>query len=183
MKTSARILAVMVLFCAAIFAANATSRAADTKKPAPPPDLQFYVDVPPTWRPFLDDDIAEAFASRVEYVFKQRGYAGLMAFVQRNDEPKPKLPVLEVRLLEWRISRTGNAECTFSATLKNAAAEKSLGLVANTAIFWPTRGGHWGMGRSFEAANALDSAAERALRELYQRVAETGLIPGLVVKQ
>ena len=106
-----------------------------------------------------------------------------MAFVPRNDEPKPKLPVLEVRLLEWRISRTGNAECTFSASLKTAGAEKSLGLVANTAIFWPTQRGHWGMGRSFETANALDNAAERALRELYQRVAETGLIPGLVIKK
>ncbi len=171
-----------VLVGAALFAFCSSGRGADPQPAPPPPDLPVYVDVPPSWRPFLDDDIAEAFASRVQRVFRQRGYAGRIALVPRRDEPKPAPPLLEIRLLEWRIGRTGNAECTFSATLQTATGQKSLGLIAHTAIFWPSRGGRWGLGRAQESANALDDAAERALRELYQRVAETALIPGLAVK-
>ncbi|MFI5337441.1 MAG: hypothetical protein ACHQ5A_11695, partial [Opitutales bacterium] len=149
----------------------------------PAPDLQVTVDVPPTWRPFLQDDIAEAFASRIQTVFKQRGYTGRIAYLDRATDPRPGVPVLEVRLVEWRIGRTQDAQCTFSASLRTDGGEKSLGLVANTAFFWPEAGGRWGLARRMDVADALEDAAARALRELFQRVAETGAVPGLVAKK
>ena len=185
MNSPTRFLTLAALLGAAFLALSPLStRAADPKAAVQPtPDLQVVMDVPPTWRPFLDDDIAETFVARIQTVFKQRGYPGLIRQVERSGTPLPGIPVLEVRLIEWRIGRTSNAECTFSAVLKTPTAEKSLGLVANTAIFWPSSGGHWRLGRGRDAANALDDAAERAIRELYQRVAETGLVPGLAMKK
>jgi hypothetical protein len=53
------------------------SRAASDQKTAPKPaDLQVLIDVPPTWRPFLEDDIADALSSRLMNTFQRRGYAG-----------------------------------------------------------------------------------------------------------
>jgi len=155
------------------------SATAQTRPAEAPVEIQVTVDVPPSWQPFLDDDVAEAFAFRLQDTFRREGFAGRIAQVRLPDEPRPGVPAVAIRLTEWRIDRTGQARCTFTASLRTPLGEKSLGLFTDTAIFWPVAGGRWSINRRFEAANALEDAAERALRDLYDRVAATDLIPGL----
>lgn len=170
----ARLSAATALALSLHAAAFAQSRPSDA-----PVEIQVTVDVPPSWQPFLDDDVAEAFASRLQDTFRRQGFTGRIAHVRLPDEPKAGLPTIALRLTEWRIDRSGHARCTFGASLRTPLGEKALGLFTDTAIFWPGVGGRWGINRRFEAANALEDAAERALRDLHDRVAASDLIPGL----
>jgi hypothetical protein len=168
----------------AAFAALVTlAPAADAKKPAPKPaDLQVIVDVPPTWRPFLEDDIAEALFYRLKDVFGRRDYKGEIAQLTTFDAETKDVPVLRLNLTEWRVDRTGNAQCTLTASLKTAAGEKNLGLATGTALFWP-RGDRWSLHRQMETADALEDAADNAMRELYDAVAKSGLVSGIGAKK
>jgi len=157
--------------------------AADQKSAPQAADLQVLIDVPPTWRPFLEDDIADALASRLMNTFQRRGYAGKIEQIAATDTPATGTPRLEIRLIEWRIGRTGNADCTLGATLKTAAGDRDLGVITSTSIFWPQSSGHFGLNRAYDVASALDDAAETALRDLYGRVAKSGALPGLSEKK
>jgi hypothetical protein len=182
MKTALSLLrfpAALTVFAALILSAPA----AEAKKPAPKPaDLQVLVDVPPTWRPFLDDNVAEALFYRLKDVFRQRGYQGEVVQLTSFDNEAKDATTLRLNLTEWRLDRVGNAQCTLTATLKTAAGERSLGLATGTALFWP-HGNRWSLDRQFETANALKDAANSALRELYDAVAKSGLIAGLPAKK
>lgn len=156
--------------------------AADKKPAAKPADLQVIVDVPPTWRPFLEDDIAGALFYRLKDVFGRRGYKGEIAQLTTFDAEAKDAPVLRLNLTEWRVDRTGNAQCTLTASLRTAAGEKDLGLATGTALFWP-RGDRWGLNRQMETADALEDAADSALRDLYRAVAKTGLVTGFEAKK
>jgi len=144
-------------------------------KPAKPVDLQVLVNVPPTWRPFLDDDVAEEFFYRLQDTFRLRGYTGELAQVTVLDPGAKDRPTLTINLSEWRLDRIGNAQCTFSASLTTPAGEKNLGLKMGTTMLW-AHGGRWGLSRSYDAANALESAAADALNDLYRAVADSGLV-------
>lgn len=164
-------------------AVPALLRAEAAKAPPPPPALQVTVNVPPQWRPFLEDDVAEAFADQVRTAFHRFGLKGEITYLGRTDtKPDPKIPHLEISLFEWRIGRSGNAECTFTSVLTAPAGRKDFGIASGTAFFWPTSSGHWSL-RRMEAADALENAAGRALRDLYGRITETGLVPGMAAKQ
>jgi len=144
-----------------------------TTKPAKAelPQLQLSVDVPPHWRPFLSDDLAEAFASRLSDVFRRRGYGGEVKFLDRDD-PRPDAPVLAIRLINWRIGRTDNAECTFTATLKNGSEEHNLGVFENTSLVWNNNMSRWGL------ADALGDVADQAIRDLSDKLSKDSLLPG-----
>ena len=145
-------------------------------------DLQVQIDVPPTWDPFLEDDIGEAFASILAQRFRQMGYAGVIDYVQAPRAPNPDLPLLSLRLIEWRINRAGNGECTFAAALRPASTAKeiNLGLVSNSEFTWIRERGRFGLARARDIANSLEDTAQGAMRELYTRVAETRSVPGLL---
>jgi len=162
---------VAILACAGCVQPGATSQE--------PVGLNVAVDVPVSWRPFLADDVADAFASRLADTFKREGYQGRIAHVTRLDTPEAGVPLLEIRLSEWRIDHAGSAQCTFTAALKTPTGETSLGLVNNSAIFWPVSSGRWSINRRYEMANALENAAENALRDLYAKLAQTNQVPGL----
>lgn len=146
---------------------NATAKPAKAELP----QLQLSVDVPPHWRPFLSDDLAEAFAGRLSDVFRRRGYAGEVQFLDRDD-PRPDAPLLAIRLINWRIGRTDNAECTFTATLKNGDQEHDLGIFENTSLVWNNSMGRWGL------ADALGDVADRAIRDLSDKLSKDSLLPG-----
>lgn len=181
MKTLKTLLRFSAAF-AAFAALLATAPAADAKKEPKPADLQVSVDVPPTWRPFLDDDIAEALFSRLSEAFKRRGYKGEIVQVTSFDKEAKGVPALRLNLTEWRVDRTGNAQCTMTATLKTEAGEKSLGLATGTAILW-ANGPRWSFNRQMQTADALEDAANNALREVYDAVAKSGLVKGLEAKK
>lgn len=159
------------------------SPAADAKKaPAKPADLQIIVDVPPTWRPFLDDDIAEALFYRLKNVFNQRGYKGEMVQLTSFDTESKQIPLLRLSLTEWRVDRVGNAQCTMTASLSTSAGEKNLGLATGTALFW-SHGSRWSMSRQMDTADALEDAADSAAREVHEAVAKSGLVAGIAPKK
>ena len=140
------------------------------------PQLQLSVDVPPNWRPFLSDDLAEAFASRVAGVFRRRGFAGAIKFLD-HEEASPDVPVLAIRLITWRIGRTDNAECTFSASIAAGGKEQSLGFFESTSLMWNKGLGRWGL------AEALGDVADDALRDLAIRLGQAGLVTGFPAKK
>lgn len=156
--------------------------AAESGKPAAKPaDLQVMINVPPTWRPFLEDDIADALFYRLQEVFHRRGYKGALAHLTYAKPEAKDVPTLELNLIEWRIDRVGNAQCTLSAALRTPAGEKDLGLAQGTQIFW-SHGNRWSISRRMEKADALEDAANSALREVYEDVAKSKLIAGLEKK-
>lgn len=171
------------LAVALLLPASPALLAADpAKAAAKAPDLQVQVDVPPSWQPFLMDDIAEALGRVLSDSFKRRGYAGTIQQVGLPDAAKPDLPLLTVRLHEWRISRTGNAECTLTGTLRAGGKEHDLGLVSYTDLSWIQSRGRFGVARDYAVADAYEDAAGGAMRELFKRVAATAAVPGLAEK-
>ncbi|MBI2515428.1 MAG: hypothetical protein HYV95_00805 [Opitutae bacterium] len=178
MKAISQILRTAVILSvfgsAFLVSAPAADKKADAAQPA---DLQIAVSVPPSWRPFLDDDIAENFAYRLSNAFKRQGYKGNIVYLARVEEPVTGVPLLTLNLIEWRIAHSGNAQCTFSTTLADAKGEHSLGLTSNSAIFWPQSSGRWTIHRAYEQADALENAADGALRDLYKRLAKDNLLP------
>jgi hypothetical protein len=170
-----------VAIVAALSVSEPPARAAakeNTAKPAKAelPQLQVTVNVPPQWRPFLSDDLAGAFASRLSDVFRRHGYAGEVRFID-HDNPKPDVPWLTVRLINWRIERTDNAECTFTATLNSGGREHELGIFENTSLAWNNNLGRWGL------ADALGDVADGALRDLSTKLHKAGLLPGFSVAE
>lgn len=173
MKT--QLLPLVAIAAASTVALPTKVHAADPNEPVA---LQVRVDVPPTWRPFLDDDISEAFASRVADSFRQRGFDGRIRTIAQRDEPVPELPLLQVQLTEWRIDRLGHARCTFSASLRSADGQRDLGIFTDSSLFSVSSGGRWHLSRVFDQANALEDAADNALRDLYRSVVKSRLLPG-----
>lgn len=159
----------------AVFLSVLTPLGAAEKEPmaakAGLPRLQLSVDIPPNWEPFLADDTARSFSDRVREVFRRRGYAGEIEFLY-GDEPKQNIPTLAIRLITWRLGRTDNAECTFVASLNANGEEHNLGTFENTAFILDRTRGRWGL------SNAIDEAAEGALRDLAVKLAKAGLVPG-----
>lgn len=142
-------------------------------------DLQLQINVPPTWRPFLDDDIADSLAGILSDTFKRRGFKGVLDYLDRDRRsPNPDLPLLTLNLMQWRIDRVGNAECTLTAELTTPGnAKRDLGIVTQTQFTWIQERGRYGF-RRFEIADALEDAATEAMRDLFKRVADTGLVRG-----
>jgi len=172
-----------VALAAFALVAFSSLQAAGEKPALKTADLQVTIDVPPTWRPFLDDDIADALSNRLISTFQNRGYTGRVEQLRSGDTAAPDVPQLTIRLIEWRIGRSGNADCTLSADVRTAAGSKDLGIITSSAIFWPHSSGHWGLNRSYDTANALEDAAESAMRDLYARLAKAGVVPGLTAKK
>lgn len=166
-----------------VVAGLAACSSAVSSSPARLVDLQVQVDVPPTWRPFVDDNLADALARLLSDNFRRHGYAGYIEHVEPPRAANPDLPLLTLRMMEWRITRTGNAECTFSATLRTSAGETDLGMVSSTEFTWIRERGRFGLARAHETADALEGAATAAMRELYARVARTGQVPGLELRR
>jgi hypothetical protein len=136
------------------------------------PQLQITVDAPSHWRPFLSDDLAEAFGSRLPEVFRRHGYAGEVNFIDR-EAPRSAVPILAVRLINWRVDRNENAVCTFAAALTCGDRQHELGLFENTAHGWNNHTAErWGF------ADALGDVADGALCDLATKLDETGLLPG-----
>lgn len=135
--------------------------------------LQVYVNVPPSWRPMFEERVGEAFVDHLRDVFRRRGFAGEIVELDRFDEPKPGTALLVVNLTEWRMSHTGHIECTFTANLQTPDATRHLGIFSGIALQWMSTPGRFGL------AEAFGNAAEDALRQLHESIAETELVPGL----
>lgn len=149
------------------------SACATTQQPEVPGTLKVTVNVPPSWNLLLDERISEAFTDQVRDAFYRAGFDRPVQEVRSVEDPAKAPYLLTVNLVEWRINRIGNIDCTFSATLKTPRGTRDLGLYTNTTMRWFGGIGRWGLARSFE------DAAEGAIRDLCAAVAKSELLPGL----
>lgn len=149
------------------------------RKPLPPADLLVQVDVSPRWQPMVDDDIAEAIGSIVRNEFRRQGYAGEVRYLRRGEAPAPGTPLLVLYVNQWRLTRANTAECVLSAKLRTAAGETDLGLVESNEFTWLGSGRRVGGARELEIVDAFEKSAANAIRDLYRRMADTGLVPGV----
>jgi len=137
------------------------------------PQLQLAVEVPAHWRPFLSDDLAEAFASRLSGVFRRNGYVGRLDFLDRGN-PRPTVPLLTVHLIQWQMTHIDKAECNFAVALRQGNDSHDLGTFGNTR-FAPARGiSHR------NPAETLAEAADHALHGLTMKLTEERLVAGFV---
>jgi hypothetical protein len=174
-KTSVVLFAVLAASLAFVPAASAANDpnsqpAAATTEKAQPGVMQVTVNVPASMRPWISDDIAEAFAGRVTDVLHQRGYKSKVHYVNRSEEPAADQPLLAINLIEWRTDHVGNVDCTFSAALSTPQGKKDLGLFIGTSMMMFSRP-DW-----FARSDQFDDAARQALHDLYQRITETHLL-------
>lgn len=136
------------------------------------PALQVLVDVPPTWDPEREDDVAETLYIQINDTFRRAGFKGDIVQVERHDKIRDDVPLLDIRLMEWRISRSGHVDCTFNAGLKLDGAERSLGMFNGTAM-------HWGNTRDQHRAlqRGLEDSARSAIKNLWRQIREKDLLP------
>ncbi len=172
MKTHPSVSSTILVLCFAL-GLGVRARAAQPEAAGSVPTLEVQVNVPPSWRPMLDERIADALVSDVQDVFQRRGYHGPMKEVSSLDAPDPGANLLTIDLTEWRIDPVGNIDCTFTATLQTAHTSRRLGLFTETAFRWMSGPGRFGLG------DAFGSAAEGAIQQLYDSLARTKLVPGL----
>ena len=144
---------------------------------APPPGpevLQLRIDVPVSWEPFMSDDVADAIEGHVRETFRRQGFKGTWERVDMAEKASTETPLLEVRLLQWRISRTGLVECTMAASLRSADGEEiSLGSFTATEFSWGPEG-RW------ETAEHFRNSAEDAARQIYRRLERGGYLPSMI---
>lgn len=169
------------LICLLALAVSTLAFAASAHATSKVADLQVQVDVPAAWEPFLEDDVSEALVRILRERFRRLGYGGVIDHVQHPRAPNPDLPLLSLRLVEWRINRAGSSECTLAAALRPASSpdEIDLGLVSHSRLTWNRDRGRFGFARAQAIADALEDSAEGAMREIHRRAAETGKVPGL----
>jgi len=140
---------------------------AEPAKSKAPLALQVQVNVPASWRPWLDDEVADSFTDRARDILRQRGVEGRIERLELSDSPVAEVPLLTINLVDWRVNHVGNIDCTFTASLQTPRGVRQFGLYTNTTMRWLTGPGRFGLSRSFE------EAAEGAIRDLCNDIAKT----------
>lgn len=166
------------LLLASLVAPFATLTAAADKAPADPvkpavPELQVVIHVSPQPDPMEAEETAEVFTDILDQAFRLRGYKGEIKPLYRGDDPKPDLPLLEIRLNRWRIGPTALPECSFTGVLTQGGDMKTkLGEFSASDLIW-----NQGTGPS-DRGEALRRVAESALRDLAHDLADKHRLPG-----
>lgn len=141
------------------------------------PDLQLAVDVPILVDPLYEDDVIDIFESSLRTAFRRRGYEGRIENLNWTETPRDNVPLLKVRLMRWQRTRTGGVECTFSAAIRPPGGEEQpLGLITQTDL-------GLGISSRFTLAEAFRDSAETASEQLYRRIAELNVVPGITVER
>lgn len=139
----------------------------------PEPKLQVRVLLPPTGNPIHEDDVIDVFVGSVREAFRRQGYEGRLEDLRFRDEPVPELPLLTMRVVQWKRNRTGGIDCTFSAAVRpGGGEERSLGMfhALEMSMNVTTR---WQLGEAFR------DAAEQAATDLWRRLAGLNVVPGI----
>ena len=135
--------------------------------------IQVQVNNLPVREPKLDLRISSEFVLRIQEVFRQHGYAGAVVGVVGYERPDPGCFLLTLDLSNWQLDREGNAGGTFKATLTTEKEMLPLGQFKDSGVRWDTYTGHF-----VPRKNA--KKAEAAMRKLYDAVAATSLVPGVI---
>ena len=141
------------------------------KDPLHPVRLQVSVTVPPTMNLWRSDEIAEAFGYRVCSQLHEEGIGGRLKYVESYDDVDATIPTLSINLIEWRVNRVGNVDCTFGAVLSGPLGKKDLGLFSGSSfMLWPRHD-------IFARSDSFEDAAHSAMEELSKRIEASGLVP------
>jgi hypothetical protein len=173
MKSSTRIFLLTCL--GASLLAPGLAQGEDAIKTSSPqagvPDLQLVIQVTSLSDPMEARESAEQFAQVLDETFRTRRYQGNIEPVFHGD-PDPNEPILEVRLLRWRIGPTSMPECTFIAVLTQGDMKTKLGEFSATDLMWNKSVSNSDQGE------AMRRVAQSALRDLAYYLAEKHLVPG-----
>ena len=136
------------------------------------PKLVLVVNVPPSMRPFRDDDIANAIADDVVSEFQRDGYHGLIDYDYRSPRSnRAEVPRLEVSLIDWQLTPTRMIDCTFTANLVTPNGVKNLGIFTGTSLVMSLRND------PFMLTDNYDGAARDAIDDLYRILVSKNLLP------
>lgn len=169
MKTTVLLFSLLTL--APAIAVTASAKDATSRAAPAPTALQVSVDVPVSMRPWLDDDVSEAFGVRVSDALSQQGFKGPIKYLRIADKPSADVPLLEVSLIEWRVDPIGMVDCTFTASLTTSKGTKDMGLFTGTGLMVISRR-DW-----FSLSDQFDEAAQSAMHDLYRHILATELLP------
>lgn len=114
----------------------------------------------------------QVLANRFQAEFKAKGFPGNVDFLSANDTPSATLPLLEIKLADWRAKPGAPPDCRFFATFTNAQGMAWLGEFEGfaaplTAAATPE-----------ERVDGLRHAATQAVDELYQDLNARRLLEG-----
>ncbi|GAB1489793.1 hypothetical protein MASR2M8_22470 [Opitutaceae bacterium] len=147
---------------------------ASAKQPKAPPSpagLQLQIDLPFVHDLLVEQDLTEALAATVRETFHRNGYTGGIDEVAVGNTPAADRPLLTVKLISWRGSRTGFIDCTFTASLTNPDdTTQSLGIFTGSETHLRSRS-RW------DVAQAFVDAAEEASHALWRSMNKQALLP------
>lgn len=154
-----------------VVALSGVALAKEPKAPAAPAALQLQVDLPFVHDLFVEQDLSEALSATVRETFRRNGYKGGIDEIASGNKPSADRPVLTVKLINWRGSRTGFIECAFTATLTNPdGTTQSLGLFTGSEM-------NLGSRTRWDVAQTFVDAAEEASRALWRSMEAKSLLP------
>jgi len=157
-----------------LLALGGMARAGDSKAPPAPAALQLQVDLPFVHDLFVEEDLSEALSATVRETFRRHGYQGGIDEIATGRRPTADRPVLTVKLINWRGSRTGFIECVFSATLTNPdGTTQSLGIFTGSEM-------NLGSRTRWDVAQSYVDAAEEASRALWRSLEKQALLPDAI---
>jgi hypothetical protein len=164
--------ALNVFVClAALFAGRTELHAADPNSGG---TIQVQINDPAKRDHVLDVRLSTEFVLRIHEAFRQRGYTGAVVGVTGYSKPDPDCYLLTVDLAKWQVNRSGKVSGTFAATLTTEHVTRALGVFKELALRWDAQSGHFA-----PAEGADDSDADAPIRELYEAMAATRLVPGM----
>jgi hypothetical protein len=164
-----------LVFFATAFAGfiSAADKPAKAKTPV---RLQVAVTVPATMSVIYASDVEEAFGYRVSSALHEQGFQGRIKYLDDDSDAKPDIPKLAINLIQWRVGRTGDVDCVFSASLVTTAGTKNLGLFTGSSMLM------WSRPNWLERSEGFEDAASDALSNLAKKIEATGLLPKVPVK-
>ena len=150
-----------------------TGRAAPAAD-APATDLQLRVTIPSAWMPMLEENVTDVIYSRLTDVFERKGFTGRVTEVRSYQKASSEAPLLTINLLDWEMDSNGRINVAFNAWLATAEGSWDMGNYHTLGFAWAAGTGRFGL------SDAYGETMERALQQVYDRLAQTDKIPGLV---
>src|SRR4051812_43183796 len=117
---------------AALFAAGGC---ATTNPVEVPGTLRGAVNLPPASDIVVENEVSQAFVDRVREAFHEEVFTRPVV-EDRLANPTNLSQVLTLNLINWRMTRVGNIECTFTAALPTPAGTHQFGVYNSTLPRW-----------------------------------------------
>ena len=132
--------------------------------------MQLTVNVPPSLRQWVTDEIAQTLAVRTAEALHQHGYKAKVKYLDSLTEPAQDKPLLTITMIDWQTELSGIVDCTFAATLSTPRGNIDLGLFTGTSMQT------FADGNMAVRSEQYKDAIKDALSSLYARISKTHLL-------